>query len=71
MGGFAWNGTYWVSPVIVPFKVTLMVAIGTIRCRLDAHDDDDDNAYLSLPYTSYTDPIEQRAIYESKPIDLR
>jgi hypothetical protein len=33
-----------VSPVVVPFKMTLMVAIGTIRCRLDAHDDDDDYA---------------------------
>jgi hypothetical protein len=33
-----------VSPVIVPFKMTLMVVIGTIRSRLDAHDDDDDYA---------------------------
>ena len=32
------------SPVIAPSEMTLMVVIGTIRCRLDAHDDDDDNA---------------------------
>jgi hypothetical protein len=32
--------------LVTSSKISLMVVIGTIRCRLDAHDDDDDNAYL-------------------------